>query len=352
MKQESKAQSDGVDNAIDYVYKNSAKFLRYGPPAIGFLLFLIYFCQNNFFPSFDVFSLTSLLLAAFIIGLLAYLVLAFGIAAPGYFWFDTFVKDRHVKEDLEYSDKWRVSCKDNRNMRDFGRIYFFLPLLFSNLFFLWVATTSYVDGALRAFVSIVVPVALCVGAAVELKKIYRFSFGNTAKYVLATLFSIFISSVVNIIVIIMVVKAHAGTADDSIQMFVGVVATILLSVVFFISAIAGLTSYKYTLFFSALFAILFSLIVGAWATLPKNIVKLLGVGNYVASEVVLTGSACREISNVLREIVDSDCVIKDVKIIWSLGEMHRLEVSRDSSPVVVSIPSSSVSAVLISSNEK
>ncbi|WP_313007901.1 hypothetical protein [Stutzerimonas nitrititolerans] len=341
------SETDGIDSAIEYIFKRSGSLLKFGPLAVGFLIFLIYFCQNNFFPSFDIFSLTSLLLAAFVIGLAAYLVLVFGIAAPGFFWFDTFVKDSRVNEELEYSGTWRSSRRNNENLRILGRVYFFLPLLFCNLFFLWVATTRYVDDDLKAVVSFIVLVFVCLAAAAELRKIYELGFGSIAKYVMTTFFSIFLSSVVNIVVVLIILKAHAETADESVQILIAVGGTVGLACVFFVSAIAGLTNYKYTIFFSALFAILLSLIAGAWAVLPENIIRILGIGNYPASEVVLNEGACKDMASVLKELVSDDCVINDAKIIWSLGETYRIEMSGDVSQKVISLPSSSVGAILV-----
>lgn len=350
-KSDRSSEIDGIDIAIGYFFKKSSALIKFGPLAVGFLIFLIYFCQNNFFPSFDVFSLTSLLLAAFVIGLAAYLVLVFGIAAPGFFWFDTFVKDSQVKEELEYSRVWRFGCKNNENLRRIGRIYFFLPLLFFNLFFLWVATADYVDGDLKAVVSVVVFIIVILLSATELGVVYKLGFGSLVKYAMATFVSVFLSSVVNIIVILIVVKAHAEAADESVQMLIAVGSTIGLALVFFVSAIAGLTSYRYTVVFSAIFAILLSLIVGAWAVLPKNIIRILGIGNYSASEVVLNDDACKDIMAVFKEQVSDGCVIRDAKIIWSLGETYRLEILIASSRRVISIPSSSIAAITVSPAE-
>ncbi len=345
VKVDGSSEVDRINGVTEFFFDKSSYLIKFGPLAIGFLIFLIYFCQNNFFPSFDFFSLTSLLLAAFVIGLAAYLVLVFGIAAPGFFWFDTFVKDRQVSDELGYSNLWRSACKSHQNFRMLGRAYFLLPLLFFNLFFIWVLTADYIGSGLKGVVSIAVLFFLTIICAVEIRVVYELSFGSLVKYVVVTLFSIFISCFINFLVVLIIVKAHAESADDSIQMLLAVGVTIALSLVFFVSAISGLTSHKYTVFFGALFAILFSLIAGAWAVLPKNIIRILGVGNYVAEEVVLDKDACSDFKVTFEGVVGDECVIRNAKIIWSLGEMYRLELPVVAPRKVISIPSGSVAAI-------
>lgn len=347
-KLDNSSKAEGVGGVIEYILSKSNILFKSVPLAVGFLIFLIYFCQNNFFPSFDVFSLTSLLIAAFVIGLAAYLVLVFGIAAPGFFWFDTFAQDSQVKEELEYSSKWRSSYRNNENYRVLGRIYLFLPLLFCNLFFLWMITSGCFDYTWQAALSVFIPFTLCLLAAAELRRDYLLGFGSVIKYVITTFFSIFLSSAVNMIVILMVMKAHFETADNAVQMLVAVVTTVALVVAFFVTAIAGLTHYKYTVLFSALFAILFTIIIGAWATFPKNIVKMLGIGNYAASEVLLKGEACKEMTAAFKEFISDKCVIKEANVVWSLGETYRLQVSSNASHKVISLPSASIAAILVS----
>src|SRR5690606_16453530 len=70
--QDDAVEINALDRTISYLFANAGNMIKFGPLGIGFLLFLIYFCQNNFFPGFDLFSLASLLLAAFAIGLAAY----------------------------------------------------------------------------------------------------------------------------------------------------------------------------------------------------------------------------------------------------------------------------------------
>ena len=345
--QDDAVEINALDRTISYFFANAGNMIKFGPLGIGFLLFLIYFCQNNFFPSFDLFSLASLLLAAFAIGLAAYLVLAFGIAAPGFFWFDAFANDRDVREELEYSNKWRSINKDAERLKYLGGVYFFLPLLLCNFFFLWAATSDFFDGDLRGTLSVMGPLVLFLLLGFGLKITYQLGVFSVVKYVITSFFSVMLAGVVNLVLIVMVVKAHFETADDAVQMLAAVGGTLILAILFFGSAIAGLKHFRYTVFFSALFSVLVSIVVGAWLVLPGKIVQILGIGNYVATEVVLNNGACEEFRVAFDGIVDDKCVINDVRIIWSLGEIYRLEISHDTSKAVMIVPSGSVSAISI-----
>ncbi|WP_454253387.1 hypothetical protein [Pseudomonas sp. Marseille-Q7302] len=61
-----------TDAVFDFILKFSSTFLRRHasllakvlPPTLGFGMFLAYFARNHFYPSFDLFQFSSLLLAA------------------------------------------------------------------------------------------------------------------------------------------------------------------------------------------------------------------------------------------------------------------------------------------------
>lgn len=82
------------EDAIDVVLRASPAFLkRHGsllvkglPPLTGFFIFLLYFYRNHFYPSFDLFQFSSLLLAAACIGFVIVGVVVVTMVLPGAAW--------------------------------------------------------------------------------------------------------------------------------------------------------------------------------------------------------------------------------------------------------------------------
>ena len=65
---------------------------------------------------------------------------------------------------------------------------------------------------------------------------------------------------------------------------------------------------------------------GALTTLPDTVVATLGLGNYQARAIVLDTSYCaKDQARVLP--TDDQCVLKDVQVVWSLGEAFVLRMA-------------------------
>lgn len=65
---------------------------------------------------------------------------------------------------------------------------------------------------------------------------------------------------------------------------------------------------------------------GVLTTLPETMVRTLGLGNYQAKAIVLETSYCaKEQARVLP--TNDQCVLKDVQVVWSLGEAFVLRLA-------------------------
>src|SRR5690606_14484694 len=82
----------------------------------GFLIYFSYFQQNRFFPSFDLFSFSSLLLAAFIFATLLLAVLTILIATPGWLIFNLFLNTKDIKEEILYALPYLAKDKQSKKL--------------------------------------------------------------------------------------------------------------------------------------------------------------------------------------------------------------------------------------------
>lgn len=99
------------EDAIDVLLNTSPAFLRaHGallakalPPVSGFGIFLLYFYRNHFYPSFDLFQFSSLLLAAACIGFAIVGAVIVMMVLPGAALFHWFLNTKRVKEEIVYA---------------------------------------------------------------------------------------------------------------------------------------------------------------------------------------------------------------------------------------------------------
>ena len=78
--------------------------------------------------------------------------------------------------------------------------------------------------------------------------------------------------------------------------------------------------------FSLFFALFLAGYSGVLTTLPETMVRTLGLGNYQAKAIVLDTSYCaKEQARVLP--TDDQCVLKEVQVVWSLGEAFVLRLA-------------------------
>lgn len=87
-----------------------------------------------------------------------------------------------------------------------------------------------------------------------------------------------------------------------------------------------IAGWQAALMFSSIFAFILAGYSGALTTLPETMVKTLGLGNYQAKAIVLDTSYCaKNQSGVLP--TDDQCVLKDMQVVWSLGEAFVLRLA-------------------------
>lgn len=341
--QSSKENEDSLDNFILLIKNNIKTIIKAAPATIGFFLFLIYFCKYQFFPSFDLFSLGSLLIAASILGLLVFALITFGISTPGLFWVDIFLKDKDVSEDFSYALPKNDEKKKKVAQLRIIRAYFFLPATlcaYTNIYAILSEHTyaSYMFGA---------PFVICLFLAIGLRCEYGLSIVSLLKFSLASLLSFALSSFISLAFCIVAIKAHIPGESDLAQTLLALFITITMTITFTVCAIAFQNfKYSHTIFFSMIFAFLLSIISNLWGTLPDGIAKALGIGNYVALEIHIKGEPCKIKNIPWKDNKNNSCSLTNTKVIWSLGDTYRLRITTKNKTRDLSIPTSNIVSVI------
>lgn len=335
-------QSDSLDNLIRVIRANLKSIIKVAPITIGFSLFLIYFCKYQFFPSFDLFSLGSLLISASVLGLAVFLAITLGTCIPGLLWADVFFKDKEVREELGY-----FLPKDEKKERlantTFIRSYFLWPstLCSCTIIYVLVSDNDY------ASYFIALPLLTCLALALELSSRYELSGTSLVKFILASMMAYTLATIISLAVGMFSVKTHLPGGSDFSQIMLLILITLTMNIVFATCAIS-LQNLKnsQTIFFSTLFSLLLSFGNNLWGVLPEGIAKILGVGNYIAQEIHISGEPCEIKIIPWKQDENGLCTLENTKIIWSLGDTYRIRIPINEKLVDVSIPTGDVISVI------
>lgn len=340
-KPQHKDSFDSLDKFALTVKRNITTIIKAVPAIVGFTIFLMYFCEHHFFPSFDLFSLGSLLIAASVLGILIFLLITLGISLPGLIWTDMFLKDKIVRDELSYYLS-KTEDKEKKEKLSIIRIYFFYPAVLATLTSLLAILVKIEEPLyLTAFL------ALYFLLAGTLKYKYHLSWSSLLKYTLASTFAFVIASIVSIFFAFTTIKLKYANEPEHYQLFVVVAISILMTMAFTLCAISFHSSkYSHTIFFSMLFAVFISVISNMWITLPGGITKILGIGNYLASEVHVNGAPCKIESIPWKKTTEKNCVLENVRIIWGLGDTHRIQIQNKDETKDISVPTKNITSII------
>ncbi|KTT51438.1 hypothetical protein SB11R_05135 [Pseudomonas oryzihabitans] len=334
-----------TDAVFDFILEFSGTFLRRHasllakvlPPTLGFGMFLAYFARNHFYPSFDLFQFSSLLLAAACLGFLTIGAFVAALFLPGAWVYYGFINTPAIKEDITYALPYRGEGRFRKIML-LMTLVFFLPYLASGLSMLAAAVFTPSIFVWVMFLA-PLPVALIAGIAVQI--VFELESSAFWKY----LHNAYLPTVtVGFLIFWMCGKAYPVVSD---WLWLAKWA-VLLGAPFALAFIAALTSMVFVagwnaaLLFSTFFALIFAGYSGALTTLPETMVKTLGLGNYPAKAIVLDTSYCaKEQPKVLP--TNEQCVLQDVQVVWSLGEAFVLRLADGST---ARLPASAIRALV------
>lgn len=317
--------------------RNISIILKAGPPLFGFAIFVFYFYRHQFYPSFDLFQFSSLLIAAAAIGFTIIGLLVAALFSPGIWIYHQFLQHKTVKNDLKYSLPY---LEERRGwwVLKLGSLVFGLPFIACTLSMIAVvilAPTLFPLSVVLVPIAVTLLFGLIIQIAFELKP---FSF---LRYMWAADVGVMIAGLLTTFTL-----DQSGPIIEGFQIGAWKWA-IYVAVVLLVPLIAALCSFVFisgwnsALHFSILFALLIALYSGLLTNLPDKTIHTLGLGNFRAESIVFEPSYCDE--PVKNLSLDATCAMNDIHITWSLGEtlILRLDDGR-----VVQIPFSFVRAII------
>lgn len=285
------------------------------PLLFGFSIFLAYFNQYGFYPSFDLFQFSSLLLAAALVGVVVIGAFVLLLLLPGAMIFQLFLENRTIKDELRYARPCREEDQTSFTVTQLILLFFlpFMMLTTLQLVVLLNTPSSY----LMYMEFTPIGVGLLSGLLLQWRfGLPRFAFLHygLAAYVPLVLVSFFTAYTL-------------FNSASRFEEFLGGAAKwpILIGVTLVLSGIAALCAatpiggWSFALHTSVFFAMIIAFYSGTLTTLPEKTIQRLGLGHYTAEHVVLDAQYCEAGTRQLLEL-DERCTLENVAVVWSLGE--------------------------------
>lgn len=307
------------------------------PPTLGFGMFLAYFARNHFYPSFDLFQFSSLLLAAACLGFLTIGAFVAALFLPGAWVYYGFINTPAIKEDITYALPYNTQGRFRKIML-LVALVFFVPYMligFSNAIILLIDPSLFFSFSLLA----PIPITLLAGIAVQwLFELRRFSF---LKFVWQAYLP---TMIVGNFIVWMLAQAYPLVSDWQPLFKWGALtlAPFIISFVVTMTSMVFIAGWNAALMFSLFFALFLAGYSGVLTTLPETMVKTLGLGNYQAKAIVLDASYCAKEQPKLLP-TNEQCVLQDVQVVWSLGEAFVLRLADGST---ARLPASAIRALV------
>lgn len=330
-----------VDRALKFssgfLHRHISTLIKIAPPLFGFGLFVFYFYRNQFYPSFDLFQFSSLLIAAAAIGFIIIGFLVIPLFLPGPMIFRQFLENPVIKEDLRYSRPYLDPQRDKWALKLAGYV-FALPFITCTFGMLTVLALAPPLFSISVFL---VPLLVTLLFGLIIQVVFGLPTFSFIRYIWAAYFGV--------LVVGFFVTFTLGQSAPIVEGFtIGAWKWVVyLAVVLGASGIAALCSFAFVagwspaLHFSVFFAVFIAGFSGLLTTLPDKAVQTLGLGNYLAEVILLEPNYCADPTEQLR--LDGGCVIKNIHVVWSLGETL---VLRSDDNRVIQIPSRFIRAII------
>lgn len=315
---------------------------KVAPPLFGFGIFVFYFYRNHFYPSFDLFQFSSLLLAAAAIGFAIIGVLVVPLFLPGPWIFSQFLEHKTIKDELRYSRPYI----DNQRVwwvLKLGCLVYWLPFLACAAGLLTVAILAPKLFVLSLFL---MPVLVSLIAGLIVQAAFGLPPFSFLRYLWAA--DVAVMAVGGFITVMLVQTAPVIEGFD-IGAWKWLVYIAVMLTVSFIAAICSflfIAGWNAALHFSVFFALLIAGYSGVLTTLPEKTVRALGLGNYQADALLLEQSYCDE-ATLKWLALDEGCALTKIHVVWSLGENLIL---RTDDGRTMQIPSKFIRAIVTSDN--
>lgn len=326
--------------ANTFLSKHASLLAKAVPPLFGFGIFLLYFYRNQFYPSFDLFQFSSLLLAAACIGFVFIGLLVIALLVPGALIFHQFLNTKSIKEDVGYALPYSAKRRSRAALVLVGLVYF-LPYLLCNAALIGLIIWKqplFVTGGFLLPALIALAFGVIVQVRFELKPFSFFSYLWTAYG--AVMLVGFLASYILIKTVPIINSVDSEILKWAVIIFIPVAVASIACV----CSMCYFAGWTYALHFSLLFALLFGGYSGMLTTLPEQTVRNLGLGNYSAELVIFDQDFCDGVIKGQTAVLQ-DCTLRDAHIVWSLGETWVIRPQVDSG-VQLQVPARYIKAIV------
>lgn len=340
---QSTSELDPIDKVVQATRqlfnKNFSLIAKLLPPIIGFSIFIAYFYQHNFYPSFDLFQFSSLLFGAAMIGFLLIGALVLALSLPGLAIYHLFHNTKQIKEDLKYAAPYTDPGKT-------WHVLWLIGLSFAAPYAIYSLVLSYILINYTSLFSAAtfitpIPIALLFGIALQVKfSLPKFSF---LKYLTTTYAPLLLICWLTFSVLTDAKSIISSIQAEHLQTAALYLIPLGISLLAAICSMAAYGGMSYSLHFSFFFALVISFYSGALAGLPDRVIRDFGLGSYQAKQIWLSNDYCVDNSSSLS--LSDDCSLHDAHVIWSQGETIVLRIGGNETQQI-QIPSRYLKAIV------
>lgn len=312
-------EESGTMKPLDIFVENSGVLFKGTPLFIGFIIFFLYFCQNSFFPSIDLFGITSLLISAFLLGTAVVVSIMLGLVFPGWSWTDACLR----QNEKLWTTHVDSSKKPWFRYTNIILKCFAIPLIICS------ATTALAwifisDIRILLVATIGLPIVTGGIAGLLEGKIYKLPPPFRIECGFATFISLIMT---NIICLLTLWTLQATQFPDHAEVipWVAGISWLLGSMIVIVNALASQLGLKYWMAISLLVTLLAMMATQMPTSLPPKIMAILGVGHYPAKQIILNEDACKALKGSI--VSTENCAIENPWIIWSAGDIFKIRLN-------------------------
>lgn len=288
--------------------------LKAGPPLFGFAIFVFYFYRHQFYPSFDLFQFSSLLIAAAAIGFTIIGLLVLALFSPGLLIYHQFLQHQKVKGDLKYSLPY---LEERRGwwVLKLGSLVFALPFIICTLGLMAVVILK---PPLFPISVVLVPIAVTLLFGLIIQVVFELKPFSFLRYMWAADIGVIIAGLLATFTLGQSAPIIEGFQIGAWKWAIYAAVVLVIPLIAALCAFVFVAGWNAALHFSIFFALLIALYSGLLTTLPEKTVRALGLGNFQAKAILLQRDYCDE--QVEHLPLDAGCAMSNIHVIWSLGE--------------------------------
>lgn len=326
-----------LESSSAFLNRHISIILKAGPPLFGFAIFVFYFYRHQFYPSFDLFQFSSLLIAAAAIGFTIIGLLVFALFGPGIWIYHQFLQHKQVKGDLKYSLPY-LEVRRGWWVLKLGSLVFWLPFIGCTL---GLVAALILAPSLFTLSVVLVPIAVTLLFGLVIQMVFELKPFSFLRYMWAADVGVMIAALLTTFTLGQSAPIIEGLQIGAWKWAIYVAVVLVVPLIAALCAFVFVAGWNAALHFSIFFALLIALYSGLLTTLPEKTVRALGLGNFQAEAILLERDYCDE--QVRQLPLDAACAMNNIHVIWSLGET--LILQRDDGGVV-QIPSRFVRAII------